>query len=70
MIKTVIIDTAGIGKHFAGLEKRIARLNRANRSLTVLCAVLTLCAVKNHLDICEQDRVIEKLRRENHEGDA
>ncbi len=70
MVKTVIIDTISLGKQVADLEKQVKRVSRINRTLTALCVVLTLCTIKNHLDICEQDRVIEKLRREKSEPDA
>lgn len=63
MIRTIVIDAGS-------LVKQVNRLSNANRTLTALCVLLTFCTIKNHLDICEQDRVIEELRRENHKDDA
>lgn len=51
-------------------EKQIQRLNKSVRALAFACTMLLGMCVKNHLDICEQDLIIEKLRAERNDLDA
>lgn len=50
--------------------KEITRLSRDVKALTICCGVLFMMCVKNHLDICERDTIIEKLRAERNDGNA
>lgn len=50
--------------------KKIAKLTKDVKALTVCCGVLLMICIKNHLDICERDTVIEKLRAERNDENA
>lgn len=54
----------------AAEAKRITKLNRDVKALTICCGVLLMMCVKNHLDICERDTIIEKLRAERNDENA
>lgn len=50
--------------------KKIAKLTKDVRALTVCCGILFMICVKNHIDICERDTIIEKLRAERNDENA
>lgn len=50
--------------------KKITKLTKDVKVLTVCCGVLLMMCIKNHLDICERDTIIEKLRAERNDENA
>ena len=50
--------------------KKIKKLTKDVKALTVCCGVLLMMCIKNHLDICERDTIIEKLRAERNDENA
>lgn len=50
--------------------KKIEKLTKDVKALTVCCGVLLMMCIKNHLDICERDTIIEKLRAERNDENA
>ena len=55
---------------FVSDGKKIAKLTKDVRALTVCCTILAVMFIKNHLDICERDTIIEKLRAERNDENA
>ena len=51
-------------------SKKIAKLTKDIRALTMCCGILFMICVKNHIDICERDTIIEKLRAERNDENA